>query len=83
MELTRIVVCACGVPARVREIPYDLGGTPLRDWAPCLENYTFTDEAGGTRVRVDCDVFGTYEDWMAQTWPQALQSLKTVCETPT
>ncbi|WP_197497543.1 hypothetical protein [Cupriavidus sp. D384] len=23
------------MPARVREIPYDLGGTPLRDWAPC------------------------------------------------
>lgn len=35
MELTRIVVCECGVPARIREIPCDLGGTTLRDWAPC------------------------------------------------
>ena len=54
----------------------------VRAWEPCFENYSFTDEAGGTRVRVDCDVFGTYEDWMAQTWPKALQSLKTLCETP-
>lgn len=52
-------------------------------WAPCVENYTFSDEAGGTRVRVDVDVFGTYEDWMAQTWPKALLALKAVCETPT
>jgi len=34
MELTRIVVCEYGVPARIREIPCDLGGTTLRDWAP-------------------------------------------------
>lgn len=49
----------------------------------CHENYTFTDEAGSTRVHVDVDVFGSYEDWMAQTWPKALQTLKSVCETPT
>lgn len=55
----------------------------VRACAPCFENYTFSDEADGTRVRVDVDVFGTAEDWMAQTWPLALQSLKTVCETPT
>ena len=52
-------------------------------WAPCFENYTFSDAAGGTRVRVDVDVFGTYEDWMNQTWPEALLALKTICETPT
>lgn len=55
----------------------------VRAWTPCFENYTFTDEAGGTRLRVDCDEFGDCADWMAQTWPKALQALKTLCETPT
>lgn len=61
----------------------DTTSEEVRAWAPCFENYTFSDEAGGTRVRVDVDVFGTHEDWMAQTWPKALQSLRAVCETPT
>ncbi|GLS14092.1 SRPBCC family protein [Hydrogenophaga electricum] len=60
----------------------DTTSDAVRAWAPCYENYTFTDEAGGTRLRIDCDVFGTYEDWMNQTWPQALQALKALCETP-
>jgi len=60
----------------------DTTSEAVRAWTPCFENYTFSDEAGGTRVRVDVDVFGTYEDWMAQTWPTALLVLKTVCETP-
>lgn len=61
----------------------DTTSEAVRAWAPCVENYTFSNEAGGTRVRVDVDVFGTYEDWMAQTWPKALLALKAVCETPT
>ena len=60
----------------------DTTSEAVRAWAPCFENYTFTDEAGGTRVRVDVDVFGTYEDWMNETWPKALLALKAVCETP-
>ena len=61
----------------------DTTSEAVRAWAPCFENYAFTDEAGGTRLRVDCDVFGNCEDWMLQTWPKALQALKTLCETPT
>lgn len=51
--------------------------------APSYENYTFTAETGGTRLRVDCDDCGAGADWMAQTWPKALLALKTICETPT
>ncbi len=61
----------------------DTTSAAVRAWVPCCENYSFTDAAGGTHVRVDVDVFGAYEDWMNQTWPQALQTLKTICETPT
>lgn len=61
----------------------DTTSEAARALTPCFENYTFTDDAGGTHLRVDVDVFGTYEDWMNQTWPQALQALKNICETPT
>ena len=39
------------------------------------------DEAA--RAAYNVDVFGSYEDWMNQTWPKALQALKNICETPT
>jgi uncharacterized protein YndB with AHSA1/START domain len=58
----------------------DTESEAVRAWAPCFENYTFTDFDGGTRLRVDCDVFGTYEDWMRETWPKALLALKSLCE---
>ena len=35
MDSTRIVVCACGVAVRIRELRFDLGGIQVRDWAPC------------------------------------------------
>ena len=61
----------------------DTASEAVRAWAPCFENYTFADEAGGTRLRVDVDVFGAYEDWMNQAWPPALLALKNICENPT
>ncbi len=54
----------------------------VKAWAPCHENYSYIDTPGGTRVRVDVDVFGAYESWMTDTWPKALQALKTLCEGP-
>ena len=61
----------------------DTTSEAVRAWAPCFDNYTFTDEAGGTCLHIDCEVFGTYEDWMKQTWPQALQALQAICAPPT
>ena len=58
----------------------DTESEAVKAWAPCHENYSFIDSPGGTRVRVDVDVFGTYESWMADTWPKALQALKALCE---
>ena len=50
----------------------DTTSEAVRAWAPCHENYHFIAEAGGTRVRVAADVFGSYEAYMAETWPRAL-----------
>ena len=60
----------------------DTSSEAVRAWAPCYENYHFAQEAGGTRVRVETDVFGGYEAFMAETWPRALQRLKQICEAP-
>lgn len=60
----------------------DTTSDAVRAWAPCHENYTFTDEGGGTRLRVDLDAFGGYEDMMARLWPPALEQLKQLCESP-
>ena len=58
----------------------DTTSEAVRAWAPCHENYHFIAEAGGTRLRVAADVFGSYEAYMAETWPRALALLKTLCE---
>lgn len=58
----------------------DTRSEAVRAWAPCYENYTFIEEAGGTRLKVDSDVFGDFEAFMTETWPRALAQLKAVCE---
>ncbi|MGV3728200.1 SRPBCC family protein [Hydrogenophaga sp.] len=58
----------------------DTTSEAVKAWAPCHENYSFTDEAGGTRLRVAADVFGGHDDFMARTWPLALEKLKALCE---
>lgn len=49
-------------------------------WAPAYENYTFTTEAGGTRITVDQDVMDEYAAYMHEVWPKALDRLKKICE---
>ncbi|GAA4410073.1 SRPBCC domain-containing protein [Quisquiliibacterium transsilvanicum] len=58
----------------------DTGSDAVRAWAPCYENYSFVDEGGATRLKVDMDVFGDYGPFMAETWPRALARLKDLCE---
>ena len=36
---------------------------------------------GGTEVTVEQDVLAGYEDFMNDTWPKALVTLKALCET--
>jgi uncharacterized protein YndB with AHSA1/START domain len=64
----------------IREGNDDTSSEKVRAWAPCYENYTFTDEAGGTRVTVDLDSLPGFDDYMQDTFPKALQRLKDLCE---
>jgi hypothetical protein len=49
-------------------------------WKGAHENYTFNEKDGGTEVVVEVDVVDEYKDYMNQSWPPALQSLKEICE---
>ena len=58
----------------------DLSSDKVLSWAPAYENYTFSDVPGGTEVRVGIDVVAEWEGYMLETFPKALQKLKTICE---
>ena len=58
----------------------DTTSEKVRSWAPAYENYTFSEVAGGTKVRVDVDVLPEYETYMKETFPKSLDRLRVLCE---
>ncbi|MGZ5374784.1 MAG: SRPBCC family protein [Aeromicrobium sp.] len=57
----------------------DTSSEAIRAWAPAYENFTFTATPQGTKLTVDQDMTDEFEG-MVETWPQALEKLKTLCE---
>jgi uncharacterized protein YndB with AHSA1/START domain len=55
-------------------------GEEAEIWAGSLENYTFTSEKDKTLLAVDIDVRKDYMQFFVETWPQALEKLKSLCE---
>jgi len=49
-------------------------------WAPSFENYTFTEENGGTLVTVDQDLEEKYVEEFTRMWQKALVLLKELAE---
>ena len=58
----------------------DTQSESVRAWAPAFENYTFCAIPTGTRLVIDQDVTADFEQCLVQSWPKALQLLKTLCE---
>jgi uncharacterized protein YndB with AHSA1/START domain len=58
----------------------DTDSEQVRKWAPAFENYTLVSVDGGTEVRIDMDVEPEYEQYMTEAWPEALEKLKSLCE---
>jgi uncharacterized protein YndB with AHSA1/START domain len=58
----------------------DTQSEAVRAWAPAYENYTFEATAQGTRLVIDQDVTGDFEQYLSQAWPKALERLKVLCE---
>lgn len=58
----------------------DTTSDKVRGWAPAYENYTFADAGSGTQVTVTLDTAADWEQYMQDTYPQALALLKELCE---
>lgn len=58
----------------------DTTSEEVRKWAPCYEDYHFSDKNGGTEVGITMDVNPEWEAYMIQAWPHALEKLKQLCE---
>jgi uncharacterized protein YndB with AHSA1/START domain len=57
-----------------------LTGPEIEQWAGALEEYTFTETNGATKVEVDMDSNEEFKSYFIDTWPRALKKLKTICE---
>lgn len=55
-------------------------GPEVEKWANGFENYTFEENNGTTTVTVDLDTTEEFLDYMNQTYPKALDTLKELCE---
>ncbi|MBK9730669.1 MAG: SRPBCC domain-containing protein [Chitinophagaceae bacterium] len=55
-------------------------GPEVEQWANGFENYTFEENNGTTTVTVDLDITKDFLDYMNQTYPNALERLKEICE---
>lgn len=55
-------------------------GEQVEKWAGGHENYTFEEMNGVTTVIVEIDVIEEYLDYFKNTYPNALDKLKEICE---
>lgn len=55
-------------------------GPEVEKWANGYENYTFEENNGATVVTVDLDITEDFTDYMNETYPKALSTLKEICE---
>jgi uncharacterized protein YndB with AHSA1/START domain len=55
-------------------------GEEIDGWAGALENYTFTEQNGKTLVEVDIDVNFRFISYFTESWPRALNKLKSICQ---
>tara|TARA_R110002126_G_scaffold38317_2_gene114410 strand:- start:6371 stop:6823 length:453 start_codon:yes stop_codon:yes gene_type:complete len=60
----------------------DISSEQVSSWAPAFENYYFKTLTEGTEIRVEQEIDPTYEQFMTDKWPKALQRLKTLVENP-
>ncbi|MBX2961543.1 MAG: SRPBCC domain-containing protein [Cyclobacteriaceae bacterium] len=55
-------------------------GPEVEGWAGALENYSFTQRRNTTVMTVEVDTNYEYMDYFSDTWPKALNKLKSICE---
>ena len=64
----------------IRDGVEDMESEAVRAWTPAFENYTFEDEGGSTRLKIDLDTTPEWETAMNDAWPKGLGKLKELAE---
>ena len=57
-----------------------LDGPEVEQWKGAMENYTFSETDGKTKLVVDLSGLGGYAAYFNEIWPKALPILKNLCE---
>lgn len=55
-------------------------GPDVDKWAGAQENYTFIANGMKTLLAIDVETYLDYKDYFTETWPKALNKLKSMCE---
>ena len=55
-------------------------GKEIEGWAGAYENYTFKNQNGSTLLSIDMTVKQGFKELFLNTWPEALNKLKEICE---
>lgn len=55
-------------------------GPEVEAWAGSLENYTIKSTKGKSLLSVDIDSNQEFRSYFLETWPKALEKLKSICE---
>lgn len=57
-----------------------MDGPEVDEWAGAHENYTFENQHGNTLLKVDLDSNQMLKQYFSDTYPKALERLKSICE---
>lgn len=55
-------------------------GPEVEIWAGALENYSYEEKNGNTLLSVDLDSNEEFKSYFEETYPKALEKLKSICE---
>lgn len=57
-----------------------MSGADVEGWVGAMENYSFKRENDKTNLLVDVDMNEEFKSYFQETWPKALNKLKSICE---
>ncbi len=58
----------------------DTSSEAAKSWAGALENYTFIDKNGHTKLSVEMNTTEEYKQMFMDTWPKALEKIRDISE---
>ena len=64
----------------IKDQKEDTESDEVKKWAGAIESYTLKNVDGATELLVEMDMTEEYKDYFVNTWPKALDEVKTLSE---